>query len=340
MIKYYIDKELIEDKAKCQLKEISEDENISKIVVFPDIHFASDKSMPVGIVFESDKVYPLVSGKDTGCGVAFMKIPKTNVLKKFDKNKYYNAFYREHLKMSDEGLGGGNHFLSLEEDKNNLYIIVHTGTRNLGIHWYQKNLTILSEFGNENHVTAEYLSENHPDWFWEYENLLGYSRKRRKEFIDGTLAFLIRNKIVEDKKFHINDSIHNYIEKDFNKFIHRKGATGLNGQIIIPLSMTRGSLIVESSFDDDNLNSCSHGAGRIMSRSATLKYWKNLKKKQRKSYETSFSELLSNGKFNTNQIQEFDFAYKKSDSIISDQPFINKVSETTPIVTIKFSEVR
>jgi len=55
-----------------------------------------------------------------------MKIPKKNYIKEFDKSKYYKALYREHLLMTDEGLGGGNHFLSIEEDHRNLYIIVHT----------------------------------------------------------------------------------------------------------------------------------------------------------------------------------------------------------------------
>jgi len=340
MITYFVNKDSIDDKSSNQLENLVNDKNISNIVVFPDIHYASNKSIPVGVAFTSDKIYPLVSGKDTGCGVGFMIIPKKNIIKDFDKDKYYNALYKRHLTMSDEGLGGGNHFLSLEEDNKNLYIIVHTGTRNLGIHWYQRNLKILTEFGDTEYFTKDFLNKNYPKWFEEYDNLLKYSIKRRKEYLNGTLEFLIRNKNVKDGEYIIKDSIHNYINEENGHYVHRKGATGLNGQVIIPLSMTRGCLIVDGLYDGGNLNSCAHGAGRLMSRSNTLKHWLSLKKKQRKEYEKNFSELLSNGKFNINQIQEFDFAYKKPDDFFEYQSFIYKVSETSPICTIKFSEVR
>jgi len=345
MIKYYINKDEIEDSANEQLEILFNDNNISDIVIFPDIHYASNKSIPVGVSFKSDKIYPLVSGKDTGCGVAFMTIPKSKLIKKFDKDKYYNAFYNAHLNMSDEGLGGGNHFLSLEEDEDNLYIIVHTGTRNLGIHWYQKNLGLLSEFGNDNYFTIDFLNNKYPKWFSDYEDLLKYSRKRRMEYLNGTLSFLVKNNNIISGNYKTDDSIHNIIEKVDNCFIHRKGATKIisGSNVVMPLSMTRGCLIVKLNpgYPDESLSSCSHGAGRKLSRTSSVKYWKSMKKKERKSYESNFAELLNNnGKFNTNQIQELDFAYKGSDNILELQPFLIKVSETKPICTVKFSENR
>lgn len=343
MIKYYTNKDEIEEPAKLQLDLLLNDINISDIVVFPDVHYASNKSIPVGVAFKSDKIYPLVSGKDTGCGVAFMIIPKNNVIKRFDKKKYYNAFYNAHLNMSDEGLGGGNHFLSLEEDDNNLYIIVHTGTRNLGIHWYQKNLALLSEFGNDSYFTNDFLNEKYSNWFNDYNNLLEYSKQRRKEYLNGTLAFLVKNKNVINGNYKINDSIHNFIEKVDEYFIHRKGATKIfDSSVAIPLSMTRGCLIVKlkDAFPTDSLGSCAHGAGRKLSRTNSVKHWKSMKKKERKKYENDFFELLKNGKFNTNQIQELDFVYKDSDDILKLQPFLFKITETSPICTVKFSEIR
>jgi len=89
-----------------------------------------------------------------------MKIPKQYVLKTFDKDKHYNAFHNAHLKMTDEGLGGGNHFLSLEEEKDNLYIIVHTGTRNRGIYMYQKHYAMLN---GSNSISVNEIDEKHPE---------------------------------------------------------------------------------------------------------------------------------------------------------------------------------
>ena len=95
MITYFVNKDNIEDNASIQLENLSNDKNISDVVVFPDIHYASNKSIPVGVAFKSDKIYPLVSGKDTGCGVGYMTISKKNIIKQFDKDKYYKALFYE-----------------------------------------------------------------------------------------------------------------------------------------------------------------------------------------------------------------------------------------------------
>jgi len=162
------------------------------------------------------------------------------------------------------------------------------------------------------------------------------------------LKFLIRNKYVKEVNFnqlHSGDSIHNHIKEENGSYVHRKGSTELNtSTVVIPLSMTRGSLFVKQNTyraDNSNLNSCSHGAGRKLSRSKTMKHWySSLKEKQRREYKELFFELLDrNGEFSKGYLQEFDFAYKDSDRLLIDQPFLQKVTQTTPICTIKFTEI-
>jgi tRNA-splicing ligase RtcB/release factor H-coupled RctB family protein len=87
--------------------------------------------------------------------------------------------------------------------------------------------------------------------------------------------------------------------------------------------------------------SCSHGAGRKLSRTDTLKHWNSgMKASERKTYMKNFFELLDKqGKFPKGYIQEFDFAYKTSDDILKLQPYITKVATTTPIATVKFTEI-
>lgn len=102
---YYTDKEKIEERAIIALSKFQEAEGIEKISVFPDIHFCAERAIPVGVAFKTtDVFYPLVTGKDMGCGVAFMRIPKKDCLGSFDKHKHYRAFDKEHYKMTDEGL--------------------------------------------------------------------------------------------------------------------------------------------------------------------------------------------------------------------------------------------
>jgi len=339
-INYFTPLTGIEQNALDQINDLALDENINQIAVFPDIHYCDEKAIPVGLAFSTKAhIYPLITGKDVGCGVAYMKIPKQYQKKEFDKEKHYNAFYAAHIKMTDEGLGGGNHFLSLEQDEENLYIIVHTGTRNRGIYMYQKHYSMLN---GKNYITIDEINSNFPEWYSEYNDVLFYGVNRRKQFLYGTLDFLVRNGYVEEKDFYMNDSIHNHIKKESDFWIHRKGSTELNNDIVVvPLSMTRGSLLVKSTYEAGNLNSCSHGAGRALSRTKTLKYWyASLKKKERNGYKIKFSELLDrNGEFSKGYIQEFDFAYKDTIDLMKDQYFLNQNTQTTPICTIKFSEL-
>lgn len=356
-ITYYIEQNLIESNAQEQINNIAQFDDINQIAVYPDIHYCDEKAIPVGLAFSTKNViFPLITGKDMGCGVSYLKIPKTDVKARFRKEEHYNALNNYQNQFTDERLGGGNHFLSLEEDDNNLYIICHTGTRNLGIYMFQSNYGILQKNGGEQFISVERLLEQRPDWFIDYDKVINYGKRRRTEFCYRTLQFLINNDYVigtKDKDYLKNplhsfnyeygDSVHNHIKKEGDYYIHRKGSTELNNDIVvIPLSMTRGSLLVKKTKDDVNaLNSCSHGAGRKLSRTDTLKYWNSaLKEKERKEYAKTFSEMLSkNGKFSNGYLQEFDFAYKDSSNILINQPYIKKITETKPIVTFKFTEI-
>ena len=342
-VKYYTDD--IESNALEALKLFEAEEYIEKISVFPDIHYCSERSIPVGVAFKTtDVFYPLITGKDMGCGVGFFQIEKSDYLKPFDTIKHYRSLEKESRTMTDEGLGGGNHFLSIEESEKYLYIIVHTGSRNLGIHQYQQNLLLLQENNPKKQwLPIEFATE---EYKLRYGSVLNYALNRRLLFLINTLKFLKRNGYVrEDDNHRFYDSHHNSLEFINNGVIHRKGSTQLkNDPVAIPLSMTRGTLIVQHNKWDngteESLYSCSHGAGRLLSRTDTLKHWHSLKKSERDSYMKKFPELLNReGKFDSSLIQEFDFAYKNSDDILSSQPYLIKVDKTTPIATVKFTAI-
>lgn len=151
--------------------------------------------------------------------------------------------------------------------------------------------------------------------------------------------------------YMIADSFHNHItfvdgEGTNDGAIHRKGSTELKSrdEVVIPLSMSRGSLIVKKGNEYEAgiaLNSCSHGAGRKLSRFDAMKHWRTtLKEKERKQYRERFSELLDrSGEFPSGYLQEFDYAYKDSSDILIQQPYLKKVTQTTPVVTVKYTEI-
>ena len=347
------------------------------LCAFTDIHYCDEKAIPVGVAFKTeDYFYPMVTGKDIGCGVTCLQIEKKNWLKSFDKNIHYNALNRAHKDMTDDGLGGGNHFLSIEEDDNWIYIMCHTGSRNRGIALYQTNYGLVQEYKKISGQDVEYIPLDQsiflPTNYWEdYNNVLNHAVLRRKNFVLKTLTWLQVANYVKSNKLEIphdymkmnynfndeigkiygtnyilTDSIHNHHIIDNNQVIHRKGSTELkrNIPVVIPLSMSRGCLIVKSN-DDEKLNnalySCSHGAGRKLSRFDAMKYWRTvLKEKERRKYKEQFVELLDkSGDFPSGYIQEFDYAYKDSSEILIKQPYLKKITQTTPIITIKYTEI-
>ncbi|UOQ74592.1 RtcB family protein [Hymenobacter cellulosilyticus] len=342
---YFTDRSVVEQNALQSLLAFEENQNIGPIAVFPDIHYCSERSIPVGVAFQTtDVFYPLVIGKDMGCGVAYLRIPRQDVLRPFDKAKHYRALEREVHRMTEEGLGGGNHFLSLEASAEYLYIIVHTGSRNLGIYMYQQNCRLLQEHSPGNDWLPIEVAT--PDYRREYERVLRYAASRRREFVSKTYDFLQRNQYVGAGTPVFADSCHNLLEFSNGRVIHRKGSTQLvaESEVVIPLSMSRGSLIVKpnrwSPTLEQTLWSCAHGAGRQYSRTDTLKFWHSLKKADKDAYRQRFAELLNRqGDFDSSILQEFDFAYKDSAALLATQPHLILCDETQPIVTVKFTGV-
>ena len=376
MINYFCDSSKIENNALEQLKHYDAMPNIDKLCAFTDIHFCDEKAIPVGVAFSTkDIFYPLVTGKDLGCGVMYMRISKEYWLKPFDKNQHYVGLEKAHRLMTDDGLGGGNHFLSIEEDDKNIYIICHTGSRNRGIEMYQDSYDITKQYSLESdvyekNVSIEYLKEKYPDYMNKYNSILKFSSNRRYNFLIKTLLFLQQaNYIKCDKSkiktwtntnfdvvlnkgemngtiYEVKDSTHNHLQFKDDSIIHRKGSTEINpgDEVAIPLSMTRGTLIVKAhEYLDisDALNSCAHGAGRKLSRFNAMKHWCTvLKEKERKEYIKNFRELLDkSGKFPSGYIQEFDYAYKDSSDILKQQPYLTKITQTNTIITIKYTEI-
>ncbi|KYP13616.1 RtcB family protein [Flavihumibacter sp. CACIAM 22H1] len=373
-IGFYCDANRIEKNALEQLRQYAERPYLDRINAYPDIHFCQEKALPVGVAFETTGYcYPLITGKDIGCGVMYLSVNKEHWIKPFNKEQHYRALELTHHKMTDEGLGGGNHFLSIEEDKDRVYVLCHTGTRNRGIALYQDFVELIRKYSNEqaralDYVPVSYLSEELRNY---YQSVLEYGYERRKAFCMKTLIFLQKAGYVRCRKEDINpaylqenfrqlqnsgsmngtpyqleDSIHNHLRFEGERVLHRKGSTEIRPgrTVVIPLSMSRGSLLVKA---DDTpalaaaLYSCSHGAGRKLSRFSAMKYWSStLKEKQRKAYRLQFPELLNrSGDFPAGYIQEFDFAYKSSEDLLVKQLYLKLVTKTSPIVTVKYSEI-
>jgi len=266
----------------------------SKIRIMPDVHAGMGCTIGTTMTI-TDKVVPNLVGVDIGCGMetAILKNKKIE-LEQLDKaiHQYVPSgfktrnephhFYEEidlsvlrcakHVDikrgiLSIGTLGGGNHFIELGSDEEGLlYLVVHSGSRNLGkqvCEWYQNAAAnSLNRKGKGADRVLAYLEgELLEDYLHDMGIMQEYADINRKAIIKE-LEKRVKLKIVDQFS-----TIHNYI--DLETRILRKGAVSAQKgeRLLIPMNMRDGSLICIGKGNEDWNYSAPHGAGRIMSRS-------------------------------------------------------------------------
>lgn len=273
----------------------------SNVRIMPDVH--AGKGCTIGTTLTiTDKVVPNLVGVDIGCGMEVTELSNVNelndnVLTKLDNeirtsipsgcrtralafdNYAYESLNElrcinnvdiERAAKSIGTLGGGNHFIELDksnkDNSDKLYLVVHSGSRHLGLnvaHYYQNKAI---EYKNSMHIAvpddlAYCEGELFNDYIHDMEIVQKFAYHNR---------LVMSNIIVDKMGWAVNDrftTIHNYI--DTENMILRKGAVSakLNEKLIIPMNMRDGSLICVGKGNDDWNQSAPHGAGRLMSRS-------------------------------------------------------------------------
>lgn len=178
-------------------------------------------------------------------------------------------------------LGGGNHFIELCLDENDdVWVMLHSGSRGLGnvIGTYfieRAKKEAQNRFGHVPDKDLSYFAEgssNFDDYVEAVEWAQEYAFENRREMMRLILE-AIRPLLpsFQMTKEAINCH-HNYVQKELHfgeeVFVTRKGAirAGLDEYGIIPGSMGAQSFIVKGKGNPDSFCSCSHGAGRKMSR--------------------------------------------------------------------------
>ena len=181
-------------------------------------------------------------------------------------------------------LGAGNHFIEICVDENeDVWVMLHSGSRGIGNqigrHYIEKAKRSMEQFFiNLPHQDLAYFPENTEDFNAYVEAVQwaqDYALENRKRMMELTIAALRRR---VEKPFEITHEAinchHNYVEKENhfgrNLWVTRKGAIrAREGDLgIIPGSMGQRSYIVRGKGNLQSYCSCSHGAGRAMSRTA------------------------------------------------------------------------
>ena len=367
-----------------------------KVRIMPDVH--AGKGCVIGFTADlGEKVIPNIVGVDIGCGMLTAEIGKIDIdFEKLDniirKNIPFGRTVRDYevsfpemeqlhckdslknmnwLKCSLGTLGGGNHFIEVDEDSDGVkYLVIHTGSRNLGkqVAEIYQQIAIESMQGvpklkeESDRLIEEYkrngrqkeiqkaLSELKRKWKPDKLNIpkeLCYlTDENRDNYLHDmkicqkfalTNRQMIKDIIFDGMRWKMNDvdmfqTIHNYIDHETN--IVRKGAISARAgeKVLIPINMRDGCIIGIGKGNDDWNQSAPQGAGRIMSRS---------KAKEMVSLEEFRQSMdgIYTTSVNVSTLDESPMVYKPIDEIISNiKDTVDILKIIKPIYNFKAAE--
>ena len=242
-------------------------------------------------------------------------------------------------------LGGGNHFIEICLDEmQNVWVMLHSGSRGvgnrIGVHFIDKAKREMERYHIGSYLPDKDLSylvehtEIYDDYIHAVEWAQRFAAASREIMMDNILKVLTKTfGSYKLDKVAINCH-HNYISREnhFNAtvIVTRKGAIrARNGDLgIIPGSMGAKSFIVMGKGNKDSFTSCSHGAGRTMSRTAAKRKFttKDLEA-QTKGIECPKDQA---------RVDEIPAAYKDIDTVMDNQSDLVTILHTLKqVVNVK-----
>lgn len=367
----------LEISARNQIEELCNQEFVSgcQIRIMPDVHAGA--GCVIGFTADHGQmVIPNIVGVDIGCGMLTVELGKTEInFEKLDRiiKQYIPSGKHVHegriarfpellnlecyrglkdtkrLERSIGTLGGGNHFIEIDAaDDGSRYLVIHTGSRNLGkqtADYYQEMAYDLLRgkdkvLERQNQIIQEYkaagkrneiqnaIKELKSSFKWnvistpkglcyltgEYRDMYLADMKICQKFASFnriTIAQIILDQLLGMtlNDFPFFETIHNYIDLDNN--IVRKGAVSAKAgeKLLIPINMRDGSLVCMGKGNEDWNFSAPHGAGRLFSRSdAKAKF-------TLAEFEASMEGVFTTS-VGTSTLDECPMAYKNMDHIV------------------------
>ncbi len=386
---------IIEDEAIEQIRRMCDCDFTagSKVRIMPDVH--AGKGCTIGTTMTViDKAVPNVVGVDIGCGMYTVNLGNIDIdFEKIDEACHYvpsgmNVWqgrveqfdlqrlrcFRElkdskRLERSLGTLGGGNHFIEIDKAEDGTkYLIIHTGSRNLGkqvADIYQKlaielNRGMEDYFEQRDEIIRTYKEQGRRSEIQAALEAIAWKKVNGPTSIPEDLCYLYgtyfedyladveicqqfakRNReliaeVILNRcglnaidAFH---TIHNYIDTD--EMILRKGAIAAHKgeKVLIPINMRDGSVLAVGKGNPEWNYSAPHGAGRVMSRTGARKALSldEYKKQMEGIYTTSVNE---------DTLDEAPMAYKSLNDIIDViGESVDVIEVLKPIYNFKASE--
>ncbi|QDS99214.1 RtcB family protein [Adhaeretor mobilis] len=344
-------------------------DDVQHVALMPDVHLSRDVCIGA-VVATKDLVYPSAVGGDFGCGMAAVSfdVEATAIDNEHSAAKILAGLYEcvpankhqqlrelpvslEILQLSDarlqriadrEGrvqlgtLGRGNHFLELQSDQGGqLWVMIHSGSRAIG------------QAVMERHMRSANTGESGLKWLDTAEGqgqaYLSDVQWARKYAAENRLAMMAAVTQLLDTLFGIKadwDSLihcdHNHVQREVHdgewRWIHRKGAQSAiaNEPGIVPGSMGAASFHTLGRGCRDALTTCSHGAGRQLSRTEARQ------KIGGKEFARQVGGLWYDHRRTTKLRDEAPAAYKDIRQVMKAQRDLTRViRELSPLLTYK-----
>jgi tRNA-splicing ligase RtcB len=353
------------------------------VAIMPDAH--QGYGMPIGGVIALDGVViPNAVGVDIGCGMCaartnILGMEKSTMRIVMDKiRRAIPVGFKHHKEMVPTGfvpplettkfpglspypivhqeynsarrqvgtLGGGNHFIELQHDTDSLWVMIHSGSRNVGKkvadHWNKVAIALNKKWACSipKGWQLAFLpvdSKEGQSYLQEMQWCVDFAYRNRKRMMHIVLDIIAKETGGGDIMEAFYNIAHNYAveEEHYGKkvIVHRKGATKASeGTIgIIPGSQGTKSYIVKGLGNKESFESCSHGAGRTMSRSKARDVL-SLEEEQAKLDEQGIIHGLRGRK----ALDEAPGAYKDISVVMKNQEDLVKIrTELTPLAVIK-----
>lgn len=362
----------------------------SKVRMMPDIHAGAGCTIGTTMTI-TNKICPNLVGVDIGCGMHTVQLKEKELdcdaLDKFIRRTIPSGFEirKEPLSIASRipleilncvdhidldrayksigTLGGGNHFIEANrDDEGNIYIVVHSGSRHLGLeiaNYYQEaGYKALTEYSKDeidfvisglkaegrhseiqstlqrmcrkNTSIPKNLAYVQGELFDKYlfdmqiaERFAFWNRKAIIELIVAVLGLNVVDEFV---------TTHNYIDVQ-NKILRKGAVSAQKGEkLLIPINMRDGSLICTGKGNPDWNYSAPHGAGRLMSRSQAKEVFSI------EEYKEQMNGIFTTS-VNQSTLDECPMAYKRIEDIIDnigDTVEINAIIK--PIYNFKASD--
>lgn len=376
-------------EAVCNIEAFKE----SKLRIMPDVHAGVGCTIGTTMTIV-DKVVPNMVGVDIGCGMYTVSLGNVDIdFEKFDEAAHFIPCGRDvwegrterfdltrlrcyrslkdakRLERSLGTLGGGNHFIEIDADENGTkYLIIHSGSRNLGLQvakFYQ-NLAVELNRGKEEYfklrdeIISNYKAQGRKSEIQPALIKLSQEWEEKEPTLPADLCYLYdtfmedylhdvkicqefasrnREKMAEIlldrtglKSYESFETIHNYIDVD--EMILRKGSVSAKKgeKLLIPINMRDGSLICIGKGNAEWNNSAPHGAGRLMSRTSAFE--KLTMEEYKKQMEGIYTTCV-----NSATLDESPMAYKNMGEIVQNiEPTAEIIAHIKPIYNFKAAE--